>query len=102
MPTYVILAAMKGRFVSDFGNTYDNFQMMGYVTLPQGETPFDAVAAFFDQPPYPIPVAGRRIPLGRTVGGDTGQRPLRRLRPRLCRVTAGAMGARYALTLILS
>ncbi len=54
MPTFVILAAMKGRFVSDYGNTYDNFQMMGYVTRPQDGTPFDAVAAFFDQPPYPI------------------------------------------------
>ena len=31
MPTFIILAAMKGRFVSDRGNSYDNFQMMGYV-----------------------------------------------------------------------
>ena len=54
MPTYVVLAAMKGRFVSDFGNTYDNFQMMGYITVPTEATPRDAVGAFFDQPPYPI------------------------------------------------
>ena len=54
MPTYVILAAMKGRFVSDYGNTYDNFQMMGYVEVPFGATPRDAVGAFFDQPAYPI------------------------------------------------
>ena len=54
MPTYIILAAMKGRFISDHGNTYDNFQMMGYIIRPHGDTPFDAVAAFFDQPPYPI------------------------------------------------
>lgn len=54
MPAYVILAAMKGRFVSDHGNTYDNFQMMGYITLPLGYSARDAVGAFFDQPPYPI------------------------------------------------
>ncbi len=54
MPIYVILAAMKGRFVSDYGNTYDNFQMMGYVDVPLGATPRDAVGAFFDQPAYPI------------------------------------------------
>ena len=54
MPTYVILAAMKGRFVSDHGNTYDNFQMMGYIEAPASATSLDAVAAFFDQPSYPI------------------------------------------------
>ena len=31
MPKFIILAAMKGRFVSQQGNHYDNFQMMGYV-----------------------------------------------------------------------
>lgn len=42
---------MKGRFVSDQGNFYDNFQMMGYA---EAGSPNDAVTAFFDQPPYPI------------------------------------------------
>ena len=51
MPSYLILAAMKGRFVSEQGHTYDNFQMMGY---SDGPDPISAVAAFFDQPPYPI------------------------------------------------
>ena len=51
MPTFIILAAMKGRFISHRGNTYDNFQMMGYVESTGAN---DAVAAFFDQPPYPI------------------------------------------------
>ena len=54
MATYLILAAMKGRFVSDHGNTYDNFQMMGYIEAPDGVTAEEAVGAFFDQPPYPI------------------------------------------------
>jgi len=51
MATFVVLAAMKGRFVSDHGNTYDNFQMLGYMDAddPNGE-----VTAFFDQAPYPI------------------------------------------------
>ena len=30
MPAFVILAAMKGRFISDRGNYYDNFQMIGH------------------------------------------------------------------------
>ncbi len=47
----MILAAMKGRFVSEHGNYYDNFQMMGY---SDAGDPQAAVAAFFDQPPYPI------------------------------------------------
>ena len=51
MPTFIILAAMKGRFISHRGNTYDNFQMMGYVESADVK---DAVADFFDQPPYPI------------------------------------------------
>ena len=51
MPSYLVLAAMKGRFVSEQGHTYDNFQMMGY---SDGADPMAAVAAFFDQPPYPI------------------------------------------------
>ena len=51
MTSYIILAAMKGRFVSNHGNTYDNFQMMGYV---DASGPNEAVTSFFDQAPYPI------------------------------------------------
>ncbi len=51
MATFIVLGAMKGRFVSDQGHTYDNFQMLGYVEAGQ---PHDAITAFFDQPPYPI------------------------------------------------
>ena len=51
MPAFVILAAMKGRFISVRGNYYDNFQMMGYL---EAATPMAAVTTFFDQPPYPI------------------------------------------------
>jgi hypothetical protein len=48
---FIILASMKGRFVTDTGNFYDNFQMMGYV---QARTSIEAVTNFFDQSPYPI------------------------------------------------
>jgi hypothetical protein len=51
MPNFIILAAMKGRFVSQLGNHYDTFQMMGYVEAGSSR---DAVTAFFDQTPYPI------------------------------------------------
>ena len=51
MANYLIMAAMKGRFVSEQGNLYDNFQMLGYV---EGASPFEAVCAFFDQPRFPI------------------------------------------------
>ena len=51
MPAFLILAAMKGRFISEHGNHYDNFQMMGY---GEAANPEAAVTAFFDQPPYPI------------------------------------------------
>jgi hypothetical protein len=51
MASFIVLAAMKGRFLSVRGNLYDNFQMLGYV---QGKNPTDAVTTFFDQPPYPI------------------------------------------------
>ena len=51
MPKFLILGAMKGRFVSDRGNLYDNFQMMGYV---DAAGPTEAVTQFFDQTPYPI------------------------------------------------
>ncbi len=54
MPTYIILAAMKGRFVSEHGNTYDNFQMMGYIEAPEGSSSQEVVGTFFDQPPFPI------------------------------------------------
>ena len=51
MAKFIVLAAMKGRFVSDHGNTYDNFQMLGYMEAENGN---GAVTAFFDQAPYPI------------------------------------------------
>ena len=41
MANYLIMAAMKGRFMSEQGNLYDNFQMLGYM---EGASPFDAVA----------------------------------------------------------
>ena len=31
MANFLVMAAMKGRFVSEQGNLYDNFQMLGYV-----------------------------------------------------------------------
>ena len=51
MPSFIVMAAMKGRFVSDQGNLYDNFQMMGYVDAPG---PTEAVTQFVDQTPYPV------------------------------------------------
>ena len=51
MANFIVLAAMKGRFVSDTGNFYDNFQMMGYVVAAN---PTEAVSSFFDQAPDPI------------------------------------------------
>ena len=72
MPTYVILAVMKGRFYSDRGNTYDNFQMMGYIETPHGATSRDAVAAFFDQPPYPIQWQDVEYLWGELLAADPG------------------------------
>ena len=51
MASYIVLSSMRGRFLSDQGNSYDNFQMMGYVQASSAE---DAVAAFFEEAPYPI------------------------------------------------
>ena len=51
MAQFIVLAAMKGQFVSAAGNLYDNFQMLGYV---EAGDPARAVTAFFDQTPYPI------------------------------------------------
>ena len=51
MAQFIVLAAMKGQFVSAAGNSYDNFQMMGYV---EAGDQTQAVTAFFDQTPYPI------------------------------------------------
>ena len=51
MSSFIVMAAMKGRFVSDHGDTYDNFQMLGYA---EAATPEEAVTAFFDEAPYPI------------------------------------------------
>ncbi len=51
MAQFIVLAAMKGQFVSAAGNLYDNFQMLGYVEAGDAN---QAVTAFFDQTPYPI------------------------------------------------
>ena len=51
MGFYIVLAAMKGRFLSENGNPYDNFQMLGYV---DADTPSDAVVRFFEEPHFPI------------------------------------------------
>ncbi len=51
MPKFIVLAAMKGEFLSYSGNIYENFQMMGYV---DAGSPFDAVRRFFDEPQFPI------------------------------------------------
>jgi hypothetical protein len=51
MANFIILAAMKGRFISDQGNTYDNFQMLGYAEASNSK---EAVSVFFEQAPYPI------------------------------------------------
>ena len=51
MPSFLVLAAMRGRFISDLGNPYDNFQMMAYV---EAGTSKDAVNSFFAQTPFPV------------------------------------------------
>ena len=51
MASFIVLVAMKGRFLSDNGNTYDNFQMMGFL---DASSPMEAVTAFFEQPPFPV------------------------------------------------
>ena len=51
MASFIVLAAMKGRFYSENENVYDNFQMMGYV---EAANPDDAVNTFFDHPLFPI------------------------------------------------
>ena len=51
MTKFIVLAAMKGEFLSHAGNVYENFQMMGYV---EASGPFDAVKSFFDEPHFPI------------------------------------------------
>ena len=51
MTKFIVLAAMKGEFLSHGGNVYENFQMMGYV---EAAGPFDAVKSFFDEPHFPI------------------------------------------------
>lgn len=51
MAQFMVLAAMKGQFVSAAGHVYDNFQMLGYV---EAGDPTQAVTTFFDQTPYPI------------------------------------------------
>ena len=49
--TYIVMACMKGEFVSRDGNVYDNFQMLGYVESVSAE---DAVTDFISQPQFPI------------------------------------------------
>ena len=51
MPNYLVLAAMKGDFLAESGNVYENFQMMGYV---ESDDPLGAVKSFFDDPQFPI------------------------------------------------
>ena len=51
MPTYIVLAAMKGEFLAKSGNIYDNFLVMGYV---ESANHLDAVNVFFDEPQFPI------------------------------------------------
>jgi hypothetical protein len=51
MALFIVLAAMRGRFVADSGHTYDNFQMMGYA---EASSPQGAVGEFFDHPQFPI------------------------------------------------
>ena len=71
MAQFIVLAAMKGQFVSAGGNMYDNFQMLGYV---EAGDPAQAVTAFFDQTPYPNSMGRRGLPVGRAAngGGHTG------------------------------
>ena len=51
MSKYIVLAAMKGEFLSYSGNVYENFQMLGYVESNQS---FEAIRTFFDEPQFPI------------------------------------------------
>ena len=51
MKLYIILAEMKGGFISIIGNPYDNFQMLGY-KYAQDHT--DACVEFFTDPTFPI------------------------------------------------
>tara|TARA_A100001037_G_scaffold306331_1_gene350772 strand:+ start:3627 stop:3890 length:264 start_codon:yes stop_codon:yes gene_type:complete len=45
------MAAMKGKFFSESGNEYDNFQMLGYI---QAQSEESAVTDFISQPQFPI------------------------------------------------
>ena len=45
------MAAMKGKFFSESGNEYDNFQMLGYI---ESESAEEAVEIFLYQPQFPI------------------------------------------------
>ena len=42
---------MKGHFLSNSGNDYDNFQMLGYI---DADSPEEAVSDFLSQPQFPI------------------------------------------------
>ena len=51
MRNFLVLGAMKGEFLAESGNVYENFQMMGYV---ESASHIDAVRAFFENPQFPI------------------------------------------------
>ena len=93
MANYLVMAGMKGRFVSEQGNLYDNFQMLGYV---EGASPFEAVCAFLTSRVFPScremwSICGRngwRTPIR--------SRALRGLRAGVCGGAAGAVGGELA------
>ena len=51
MKLYIILAEMKGDFISYIGNQYDNFRMLGYKFA---EDHTQACVDFFSDPEFPI------------------------------------------------
>ena len=61
MTKFIVLAAMKGEFLSHGGNVYENFQMMGYV---ESSGPFDAVKVLLRRTSLPHRLARRKIHVG--------------------------------------
>ena len=51
MHNYIVMASMKGQFLAQSGNTYDNFQMLGYI---ESESAEEAIENFISQPQFPI------------------------------------------------
>jgi len=51
MSTFLVLGALKGEFLAESGNVYENFQMMGYV---DSSDHLQAVREFFENPQFPI------------------------------------------------